>query len=105
MIAIDAIAKTLKSMVEFMVKTPQCVRVNIETSSDTIGRPVTSFDIDVHESDRGRLIGRGGANMRALRVLLNSAGYVSGARYRVSCTDGAGTVLHRSKVQRNTSNS
>jgi predicted RNA-binding protein YlqC (UPF0109 family) len=105
MIGIDAIAETLKSMVEIMVRTPQCVRVKIETSGDTIGRPVTSFDIDVHESDRGRLIGRGGANMRALRVLLNSAGYVSGARYRVCCNDGSGRVSDPPKVQRNTSNS
>jgi predicted RNA-binding protein YlqC (UPF0109 family) len=92
MIGIHAVAETLKSIVEIMVRTPQSVRVKIETSSDTIGRRVTSFDIDVRESDRGRLISRGGANMRALRVPLNSVGYVSGTRYPVSCNEGSGAV-------------
>ena len=45
------------------------------------------FEIEVHQLARGKLIEKGGANMRALRVLLNSAGYLSGARYRVNCKD------------------
>ena len=67
MIRIDAVAETLRSIVELMVKAPKRVRVTTETSRDTVGRSVTSFDIDVDETDRGRLIGRSGANMRAPR--------------------------------------
>ena len=65
-----------------------CPRTH-EISNDTVGREVTSFDINVHDSDRGRLIGRSGANMRALRVLLNSVAYVCGTRYRVTCSEGS----------------
>ena len=90
MIRVDTIAETIKAMVEIMVRIPQCVRVTHQISNDTVGRQVTSFDIDVHDSDRGRLIGRGGAYMRALRVLLNSAAYVCGTRYRVTCKEGSG---------------
>jgi len=89
MIHVDTVAGTIKAMVEIMVRIPNCVRVTTQTSNDTIGRQVTYFEIDVHDSDRGRLIGRCGANMRALRVLLNSAAYVCGTRYRVNCSDGS----------------
>src|SRR5947209_15378065 len=85
MIRVDMLADTIKAMVEIMVRIPQCVRVTPQISNDTVGRQVTSFNINVHDSDRGKLIGRGGANMRALRVLLNSAAYLYGARYRVTC--------------------
>ena len=87
MIRVDVIAETIKAMVEIMVRIPECVRVTPQISNDTVGRQVTSFDIAVDDSDRGRLIGRGGANMRALRVLLNSAAYVYGTRYRVTCNE------------------
>ena len=66
---------------------PKEVQVTTKTSSDVTGKEVTSFEIDVHRSDRGRLIGQGGANIRSLRVLLNSAAYIWGTRYRVSCTE------------------
>lgn len=92
MIHVDTVAGTIKAIVEIMVRIPNCVRVTTQTSNDTGGRQVTSFEIDVHESDRGRLIGRCGANIRALRVLLNSAAYVYGTRYRVSCSDGSETT-------------
>lgn len=87
MMRVDTIVETITAMVEIMVRIPQCVRVTPQISNDTVGRQITSFDIDVHESDRGRLIGRGGANMRALRVLLNSSAYVCGTHYRVTCND------------------
>ena len=105
MIRIDTVAETLRSIVELMVRAPNYVRVTTETLTDTVGRPVTSFDIDVHETDRGRLIGRCGANIRALRVLLNSAAYVSGARYRVSCNCGATIGQRETRISANNSNS
>jgi predicted RNA-binding protein YlqC (UPF0109 family) len=85
---IEAVATGLRSVVQLIVRIPNRVRITTTTSNDPTGREMTSFEIDVHESDRGRLIGRCGANMRALRVLLNSAAYVWGTRYRVSCSDG-----------------
>ena len=82
---VEIIAGALKGIVEIVVTLPKHVQVNTRTSADTRGKEVTCFDISVHDSDRGRLLGKAGANMRALRVLLNSAAYVVGARYRVTC--------------------
>lgn len=81
---VETIAGALKGIVEIIVTLPKHVQVTTTTSAGTVGKEVTSFDITVHDSDRGRLIGKAGANMRALRVLLNSAAYVVGARYRVT---------------------
>ena len=86
---VDAVAGALKSVVEVIVSVPKEVQVTTKTSSDVAGREVTSFEIDVHRSDRGRLIGQGGANIRSLRVLLNSAAYLWGKRYRVSCSEAS----------------
>jgi len=87
---IEAVGTALKSAVQIIVSLPKHVEVSTQTGSDLSGREVTSFEINVHESDRGKLIGKGGANMKALRVLVNSAAYLVGARYRVSCTDCPG---------------
>jgi predicted RNA-binding protein YlqC (UPF0109 family) len=87
---IEAVAAALKSIVQIIVSFPKHVEISTETASDTSGREVTSFEINVHESDRGKLIGKGGVNMKALRVLMNSAAYLIGARYRVSCRDVSG---------------
>jgi hypothetical protein len=59
------------------------------TTSQFCGRTRMPALERVADSDRGRLIGRGGANMRALRVLLNPAAYVCGTRYRVTCNAGS----------------
>ena len=83
-------AAALKSAVEIIVSNPNDVEINTRTESDLSGREVTSFEINVHKSDRGKLIGKGGANLKALRVLMNSAAYVAGVRYRVSCKDFSG---------------
>jgi predicted RNA-binding protein YlqC (UPF0109 family) len=87
---IEAVAAALKSVVEVMVSFPGEVEVQTHTELDLSGREVTSFEINVNESDRGKLIGKGGANMKALRVLVNSAAYLAGARYRVACNDVSG---------------
>jgi predicted RNA-binding protein YlqC (UPF0109 family) len=84
---IEVVTGVLNSVVQLIVSLPKQARITTRMTSDGAGREVVCFEIDVHESDRGKLIGKGGANMRALRVLLNSAGYLSGARYRVNCKD------------------
>ena len=84
---IEAVAAALKSVVQLIVSAPKHVEISTQTGSDLSGREVTSFEINVHESDRGKLIGKGGANMKALRLLMNSAAYLVGARYRVICSD------------------
>lgn len=86
---IEAVATALKSVVQIIVSLPKQVEVTARTAHDCSGREVTSFEIDVHESDRGELIGKAGANLKALRVLMNSAAYLVGARYRVVCRDFA----------------
>jgi len=87
--SIEAVTAALKSVVQIIVSSPKQVEVNAQTAHDLSGREVTSFEINVHESDRGKLIGKAGANMKALRVLMNSAAYLVGARYRVTCRDFA----------------
>ena len=82
---VETIAGALKGIVEIIVTLPKHVEVTTKTAGDTGTKEVTCFDISVHDSDRGRLLGKAGANMRALRVLLNSAAYVVGTRYRVTC--------------------
>jgi predicted RNA-binding protein YlqC (UPF0109 family) len=88
----------LNSVVQLIVSLPKQARITTRTTSDGAGQEVVCFEIDVHESDRGRLIGKGGANVCALRVLLNSAGYLSGARYRVNCKDESKTVSARERL-------
>lgn len=83
----EVVVWVLNSVVQLIVSLPKHAIITIRTTSDWAGREVVCFAIDVYESDRGKLIGKGGANMRALRVLLNSAGYLSGTRYRVNCKD------------------
>ena len=84
---IEFVTEVLNSIVQLIVSLPKEARITTRMTSDGAGREVVCFEIAVHEADRGKLIGKGGANMRALRVLLNSAGYLSGARYRVNCKD------------------
>jgi len=84
---IEVVTGVLNSVVQLIVSCPKDARITTRMTSDGADREVVCFEIDVHEADRGKLIGKGGANMRALRVLLNSAGYLSGARYRVNCKD------------------
>ncbi len=84
---IEVVTGVLNSVVQLIVSFPRQAQITTRMTSDGAGREVVCFEIVVHESDRGKLIGKGGANMRALRVLLNSAGCLSGARYRVNCKD------------------
>ena len=48
---IEAVATGLKSLVQLIVRIPNHVRVTTTTSNDPAGREMTSFEIDVHESD------------------------------------------------------
>lgn len=83
----NAYSRAHRGLVELIVSLPKEARIATRMTSDGADREVVCFEVDVHESDRGNLIGKAGENMRALRVLLNSAGYLSGARYRVNCKD------------------
>jgi hypothetical protein len=57
MMRTETVARAVTSLVEIIVHAPKCVRVTSTISTDMVGREVTSFEIDVHHSDRGRLIG------------------------------------------------
>jgi predicted RNA-binding protein YlqC (UPF0109 family) len=79
-------AAGLKRLVETIVKrlsdTPDTVRV-IETFE---GRnPV--YDIAVPEGDRGRLIGREGRTVRALRAFVGAAGAARGRKVTIRVRD------------------
>jgi len=95
---IEAVGAALKSVVQIIVSLPKHVDVRAKNGIDLSGREITSFEINVHESDRGKLIGKGGANMKALRVLVNSAAYLVGARYRVNCEDLGGESRTGSRI-------
>jgi predicted RNA-binding protein YlqC (UPF0109 family) len=71
-------------MIEVLVTHPGAVKVTTKPTFDDAGREVIYFDLDVHPSDRGRPIGKGGAHMRSLRLLVNSAAYVQRVRYRLN---------------------
>lgn len=82
---IATIAAALRSMVQIIVKLPKEVSVTTRISANAAGHQVPIFHISVHPSDRGRLIGKAGLNMRALRILMNSAAYVTDDRFQVTC--------------------
>jgi predicted RNA-binding protein YlqC (UPF0109 family) len=63
---IKAVTGVLNSVVQFIVSLPRDARITTIMTSDGAGREVVCFEIDIHQSDRGKLIGKGGANMSAL---------------------------------------
>jgi len=60
----------LKNLVEYIVKNlvsfPDDVQVNILTTGDK-----RTLEIKVHDQDRGKLIGREGKTIKAIRGLVN----------------------------------
>ncbi|OQA89719.1 MAG: hypothetical protein BWY26_01616 [Elusimicrobia bacterium ADurb.Bin231] len=72
----------MKDMIEFVVKSlvdkPECVNVlPVETGS------VKVFKIEVDISDKGRVIGKQGRIIKALRQLVSASSVKKGERCRV----------------------
>lgn len=62
----------LKDLIEYVSKSlvdrPDDVRVN-----EVVGEQTTVIEVEVHETDRGKVIGKKGRTARALRTILNAA--------------------------------
>jgi uncharacterized protein len=62
----------LKELIEYVTKSlvdmPEDVKIN-----EVVGEQTTVIEVVVHESDRGKVIGKKGRTARALRTILNAA--------------------------------
>jgi predicted RNA-binding protein YlqC (UPF0109 family) len=62
----------LRELIEYVAKSlvdmPEEVKVN-----EVVGEQTTVIEVDVHDSDRGKIIGRKGKTAQALRVILTAA--------------------------------
>ncbi len=62
----------LKDLIEYVTKAlvdmPDQVKIN-----EITGEQTTVIEIEVHETDRGKVIGKKGRTARALRTILNAA--------------------------------
>ncbi len=62
----------LKDLIEYVTKSlvdmPEEVKIN-----EVVGEQTTVIEVDVHDSDRGKVIGRKGKTAQALRVILTAA--------------------------------
>jgi len=65
----NQLSSWLSEVIKGLVSNPADVQV--EASQDDMG---LFFIVRVHESDRGKVIGKGGAHAQALRTLLRCAG-------------------------------
>jgi predicted RNA-binding protein YlqC (UPF0109 family) len=72
----DALAEALEHLITGIVHHPE--EVQIEPVDRT-------FEVRVHPSDLGRVIGRGGRTVQALRTVMNAL--ASGRRVRVDIVD------------------
>ncbi len=69
----------LEYLVQHIVQKPEAVKIEEKKEGDTI-----AFLIDVDESDRGRIIGKQGKVITALRNLLNVKAQKENKRAQVS---------------------
>ncbi|PZU40623.1 MAG: RNA-binding protein [Microbacterium sp.] len=74
------LAAALEHLVKGIVDHPDDVRIEAVTSSRG-----EVLEVRVHPDDRGRVIGRGGRNAKALRTLV--AALAGGRRVRVDVAD------------------
>lgn len=72
---IDKLSSWLTASVQGIVSNP--LDVQVEAREDDMG---LFFIVKVHELDRGKVIGKGGAHAQALRTLLRCAGGLNDVR-------------------------
>lgn len=68
----------VRHLVESLVDVPEAVVVQTEESGDTI-----MFKVTLDPSDVGKVIGRGGRIIKAIRVLARAAGSTEGRQVEV----------------------
>jgi uncharacterized protein len=76
------IADVLAALMRGLVDRPEAVRVHESRSADE-----TILELDVHPRDRGRVIGRGGETIQAVRRLLGALAQKRGRRCRVEVVE------------------
>ena len=72
----------LRYVVRQLVEHPDDVHLNHRQEGDK-----TTFVLSMHQSDVGRLIGKGGATVRAIRDLLTAAAEKSGQKVALEILD------------------
>ncbi len=72
----------LLDVVKLLVDEPEAVRIEEIEDHDSI-----RFELEVASDDLGKVIGRQGRTVRALRVLLDSKGDRDGEHYRLEILD------------------
>lgn len=63
----------VRYLVESLVDTPEAVEINVTESGDTI-----RFEVSLDAEDVGKVIGRGGRIIKAIRTLARAAGSTEG---------------------------
>ncbi len=76
------ITDVLAALTRGLVDRPEAVRVHERRSGDE-----TILELEVDPEDRGRVIGRGGETIRAVRRLLETLARKRGKRCRVEVVD------------------
>lgn len=79
-----------RDLVDFILKKlvdhPDEIQINSDRSEDGL-----SLTVDIDESDRGRVIGKGGRTARALRSVVRAAGALNDEQYQLEIADPADT--------------
>ncbi len=72
----------IQALAKALVESPDEVIVDVEQDGDT-----TFVNLEVAESDMGRIIGRQGRTAKSLRAILNAAGVRHKVRYELDILD------------------
>jgi len=76
------ITDVLSALTRGLVDRPESVRVHERRDADE-----TLLELDVHPRDRGRIIGRGGETIQAMRRLIGALARKRGKRCRVEVSE------------------
>ena len=80
--AMSGLLEDLSDVVKLLVDEPEAVQVEELEGGDSI-----RFELQVAPDDLGKVIGRQGRTVRALRNLLDARGERDGERYRLQILD------------------
>lgn len=68
--------RLVEDIVQALVEHPEAVQIRV-----TEGLKCTTFEVSTHPDDRGKVIGREGRTVNAVRSLLSSVGMKDDRRY------------------------
>ena len=80
--ATDDLLEDLRDVVKLLVDEPEAVHLEEIEEDDCI-----VYELEVAQDDLGKVIGRQGRTVRALRTLLDSRGDQDGERYQLDILD------------------